>query len=537
MFQQRTTTGALLVDSTHRIIACNELARGLCNSDPLGCTIEEAICRSEVTLQIEEVELASTGTTHQNCTLYLVTSAIETERSFYRKILDYSHDEIFVTDGKGVSLYCNKAFERNYGMKREEVLGRKSSFITDIGFSGESPIPKVIEFKQPVTVEQSTKMGKNLTITATPIFDDNGEVEMVVENCRDITELSSLMKNLRESEQLIREYQKELASIKGTIPDQPGGIIFHSAQLSSMMEFMQHISNVTSSVLLLGDSGTGKSLFARHIHDISTRSDNPFITVNCGALPEHLLESELFGYVPGAFTGALSSGKKGLAEIADGGTLFLDEIGELPLPLQSKLLEFLQEKQFTPVGSTKKKRVDVRIISATNQHLQELIRDKKFRQDLYYRLKVIEMEIPPLRERRTDIPALVYFFLNKFDAQYNLRHDISETCMEYLVNYDWPGNVRELRHVIEQLVVTVADRILMPSHLPREFHPSRSTGNTELFSQALSLKEQLELVERKIIMEAYSTYQSSYKVAQSLGISQSAATRKIRRYQQEEHGE
>ncbi len=448
--------------------------------------------------------------------------------NFYRNILEASHDEIFVTDGEGNTIYCNKTFEKHYGVKPSDMLGKKVSYLIDNGYIDQSPIPVVLEKKKQITLDQKTSTGRALVLTATPIFDKEGNIDYIVENCRDITEIEQLKYNLEKTKKQLEKYKIEVQALreKELNADE---ITFKSQKLKSVFKTIDRISNVHASILLLGESGTGKTSIAQYIHKKSTRKEGPFITINCATIPSHLLESELFGYAPGAFTGAKKNGKIGLVELADGGTLFLDEVGEIPLNLQSKFLELIQEHRFTPVGDIKSKYIDMRIISATNQNLAELVKEKKFREDLYYRLNVINLEIPPLKERPEDIKDLISYFLEKYNLKYHTFHEFSKESKDILLQYSWPGNIRELQHMVEQLVVTIPKKIIKPYDLPRYIHQSSSLFIHENYS-FISLDAALEEVEKRLILNAYKQFKSSYKVANALSISQTKANRLIRKY-------
>ncbi|HGM1554075.1 TPA: sigma-54 interaction domain-containing protein, partial [Clostridioides difficile] len=325
---------------------------------------------------------------------------LELDLEFYKKILEASHDEICVSDDKGIIIYCNKAFEENYGLKKEDILGKNVSFLEDSGYSTKSPIPVVLKTKSKFSLEQDTQTGKKLIITATPIFDENGNLEFTVENCRDITELNNIKNKLEDTKKQVKKYKSEVETLYRTALRIEDTVIMDGIVMRPIINTVNHVSKTDVSVLLLGESGTGKSSLARYIHHNSNRANGPFITINCATISPQLLESELFGYTSGAFTGASTKGKVGLVELANGGTLFLDEIGDIPQNLQAKFLQLIQDRTFTPVGSLKNKNVDIRIISATNADLVSKVKEKKFREDLYYRLNVIEIKLPPLRERR-----------------------------------------------------------------------------------------------------------------------------------------
>ncbi|MBT4285863.1 MAG: sigma 54-interacting transcriptional regulator [Deltaproteobacteria bacterium] len=307
-------------------------------------------------------------------------------------------------------------------------------------------------------------------------------------------------------------------------------IIAHNQSMLELIEFAEQIAIVDSTVLIQGKSGTGKGVFAKFIHNQSRRKTAPFLAINCAAIPENLLESELFGYTAGTFTGAEKKGKTGLIELANGGTLFLDEIGELSPKLQAKFLHVIENKEFMPVGGRKIKKANVRIIAATNRNLAEMIKVNAFREDLFYRLNVIGLHIPPLCERPEDIPSLAYSFLRKFDQKYEASHEISQECLDVLVNYPWKGNVRELENLMERFSITIKESVINVHDLPLKFLGQNKINlkNPNSENTALAfLKEQLE---KEVIIAAYQKLGSSRKVASSLKISQSSASRLIRKY-------
>ncbi|MGL5749463.1 MAG: sigma-54 interaction domain-containing protein [Paraclostridium sp.] len=350
-------------------------------------------------------------------------------KDFFKRILEASHDEIWVCDKNGSTLYCNKAFEDNYGFNRDEILGKTAMFLSESGYSNQTPIPIVLQTKSKVSMEQKTKTGKSLIITATPVLDSNKYIEFIVENCRDISELNNIKNKLASTKEQMKKYKDTIDSLC-----KPNNLIYNDIHIKgekmrSILEISNNVAQTDVSVLLLGESGCGKSTLAKYIHSKSNRSNGPFITINCSTISSNLLESELFGYTPGAFTGTSSKGKLGLVELANGGTLFLDEIGDIPQDLQPKFLQLIQDKTFTPVGSIKSKTADIRIISATNIDLLESVSKRKFREDLYYRINVVELNIPPLRERTEDLSELIYYFWNKYSSLYNLNKNISDEAI------------------------------------------------------------------------------------------------------------
>jgi transcriptional regulator with PAS, ATPase and Fis domain len=312
------------------------------------------------------------------------------------------------------------------------------------------------------------------------------------------------------------------------------GPLIRSGKMKKVMDIIHKIASVDSTVLLLGESGVGKSMLARVIHQVSSRREQPFLSINCGTLPDSLIESELFGYEPGSFTGGKSGGKKGLLEAADGGTVFLDEIAELPFHVQSKLLEVLQENTFRRIGSVEKQKTNIRIIAATNKDLKQMVSEKRFREDLYYRLHVVPLAIPPLRERREDILPLAEHFVQVFNQKYNRRFILSADSRERFLNYHWPGNVRELENTIERMVVTFSEEsgdIWGEVSGTLELLPAGSGGELP------PLKEAKKQLEKELILRAYQRYENTYKAAEALQVDQSTIVKKLKQYRQEEKEE
>ena len=458
-----------------------------------------------------------------------VNSDPDLNRETLKMILDNSYDEIFVVDEKGVVLYVNSASEQHYGLKAKDMIGRDTRELVEQGYYFPFIIPEVLKKRKRIHAEQKTNVGKRLMVTATPVFNNKGEIELIVENSRDITQLEAFRQDLEKANELVRRYRKEVKKLRESQLDNLD-FIAHSDKMRSILELAQHIAEVDTNVLLLGETGSGKGVLARYIHKISTRKHGPFFAVNCAAIPHELLESELFGYCKGAFTGASKEGKKGLFELADEGTLLLDEIAEVPLQLQAKLLEVIQEHRFIPVGGVEPKEVDVRILAATNRDLKSMVKEKKFRNDLYYRLNVIEIEIPPLRERTRDIMPLIYLFLNRFDKRHGTRHQISKEVLDCLLEYNWPGNIRELEHIMERLSVTTRETTITPDNLPLYICNISDRASKEFFNTLIPLKKAVEEVTRQLIVKAYKQWGSSYKVASALHISQTKAYRLLQKF-------
>lgn len=438
-------------------------------------------------------------------------------------IFESIDDGLVLCDEKGVVLRVNKAYKSLTGILDEEYRGKHVHELIREGYIGKSLSDVVIERKARYTVID-VRNGKELLLTATPVFNDRGEVIRVVTVTRDITELSELKQRLAESEAARDSYCQELQRLQAQLPYKK--IIANGPALKQRMELALHVAQVDSSVLILGESGVGKDLFARLIHRASKRALKPFIEINCGAIPANLLESEFFGYEAGAFTGALKNGKAGLFEIAQGGTLFLDEVGDLPLDLQVKVLKAIQNKQITRVGGTKTIDLDVRILAATNRDLEQMIREKRFREDLFYRLNVVPITLPPLRDRREDIIPLASEFLLKYNNRYGYQKWIHQDVLKCLASYDWPGNVRELENTIERLVVTCRSDCITLDCLHGFSH-----GFVLMSCASLTgLKESRALEERQLLLNAYRRTRSTRKTAEILGISQSSVVKKMKKY-------
>jgi len=454
----------------------------------------------------------------------------ELSSEMLQKIIDNSYDEIFVIDKDQTVLYVNPVCSENYGLTQDQIIGVKAYDIINQRYCFPAVAAEVIRKKKSITIEQHTIVGKTLICTATPVLDVDGEIEFIVENSRDVTHLAKMIKqDLEVTENLAKCYKEEIDELRKDMTQQ-AFMITHSKPMKQIIELAHHVAPTDTSILILGESGTGKGVLTKYIHRKSSRSSGPFITINCAAIPEPLLESELFGYEGGAFTGARKNGKLGLVELANGGTLFFDEIGELPLQLQSKILMMIQEHRFVPVGGGKEKIVDVRIIAATNRNIKKMILNNEFREDLYYRLCVVEIELPPVRDRQEDLLPLIYLFLNKFNEKYNTHHIIDEHALNILMSYDWPGNVREVEHLIERLTVTVRESRILPEHLPSVVSDAVTRKKIEHVGKPVSLEEAVERTTRVLIRETYDALTSSYKVAEHLQISQSKANRLIRRY-------
>ncbi len=442
-------------------------------------------------------------------------------------IIESSYDGLYITDGQSKTLRVNQAYERITGLQREELIGKRTDELVAKGFFDPSVTLEVIKGHRPKTIMQQIKGGKTVMVTGNPIFDTNDQVIRVVTNVRDLTELNQLKKELEESKQLTKRYQDQLIE-QGYLIQAEQELVIKSPAMRLVLQKALKMARVDSAVLLGGESGVGKDLLARFIHQASPRKENNFVKINCGAIPENLLESELFGYEKGAFTGARGEGKAGLLEIAHGGTVYLDEIADLPLYLQVKILGMIEDKEITRLGSTRPKQIDFRLIAASNRDLLALTSDNSFRKDLYFRLSTLPLTIPPLRDRREDIIPLINHFLKKFNKAMEPKKTLSSEVYEVLANYFFPGNIRELIHIVEGLVV-MSDK----QTISLEDIPTFLRKGSPLFvwdRDNTSMKGTLADYEKKILEEALQKHKTIQGVARSLGVNQSTISRKIQRY-------
>lgn len=447
-------------------------------------------------------------------------------------IFEMTFDQITVADGDGVFLRVSSMCGENFGMPNEEIVGSSAYELEEKGIFDKSATVAVLEEKKEITVFQMTGAKRKLMVTGKPIFDEKGNVKRVINISRDITELENLKQQIRDQEDMVDTMRSQLRHKNG----QHEILIGSSAKMQEVVRLMEHIAPLQTTILLQGETGVGKSMFARFIHNSSVNGELPFIQINCGAIPEELLESELFGYVPGAFTGALREGKKGLLEAAGEGTVFLDEISELPLHLQVKFLHAIQEREIMRVGATKSVKVNARIIVAANKDLKELVAQGKFREDLYYRISVVPIHIPALREREEDILQYIRFFLKIMNGRYGMAKDITYGATELLRKYEWPGNVREMENAIERLVVSTFHDTITESDV-RKMFPANKVKELETEAKAeegtgehMSLPEQLNQMEKSILEECFRTYKTTRAIASAPGIDQSTVVKKLKKY-------
>lgn len=438
-----------------------------------------------------------------------------------------TQDAISVVNEKGVHILINPAYTKITGLEYDEVIGKNALYDIE---EGESLHMKVLSTMKPV---ENTKLkirpsGKTVVAQAAPII-VNGVMKGSVAVLHDMSGIKDLTDKLAEAEKKLREL---------TYKYKPEDIIGESAVVKEVKKMIEKAARVPATVLLRGESGTGKELFANSIHAQSSRSYNKFIRVNCAALSDSLLESELFGYEEGSFTGALKGGRKGLFEEADKGTIFLDEISEISMNTQAKLLRVLQEKEIMRVGSNKTIAVDVRVIAATNADLIKSVEEGKFREDLFYRLSILPIFIPPLRERKEDIPLLVKSFIVKFNDDYGRNIvDISEDALKILNNHEWPGNVRELENAIGRAIINmnINEKIIQAIHLPHLLSNKKIQTNNILIASTnenlTNLSDVLEKAESDYIINAYlKLNKNKTETAKLLGISIRSLYYKMEKY-------
>lgn len=450
-------------------------------------------------------------------------------------VLEASHDGLFITDGEGNVLMVNTAWERICGISRDFVLGKNAQDLVNNKYYTESSVMAAIRSREKASVmlgmTKGDKIGQKILATAIPIWGEDGQIKRVVANIRDITEILYLKELLEKTQQLNELYVAELEQMRQQLVTMNCNFIARSSGTKRVLEMAAQVAKVDSTVLITGESGVGKEVVAKAIHRMSPRSEGPLIMINCGAIPETLLESELFGYDFGAFTGARRQGKPGMFEMAEKGTLFLDEIGDISFNLQAKLLRAIQDHQIMRVGGLKPIAVDARIVAASNKNLDDMVKAGSFRDDLYYRLNVVAIEIPPLRERKEDIPLLVLHFLKKLNNKYRFQKRIHSEVVDCFMLYQWPGNIRELENVIERMLVMTGEEEINVKHLPLNLRNQVCpAGKPFIMHENLPFRKTIERTEKHLLEEAIKRHGSTRKVAGALKINQSTVVRKLKKY-------
>lgn len=524
-------TGWHVADSAHLTtnvtIDCTQAPWESTAVMPLDSTLADAIrlFATHNYLLIEKQPGVPVGYLHRGTVIQAIFASYEIMEAYFETMIKTMDASISVIDEKARVMVWTEGAERIFSLKAKETIGR--------------PITEFFPLEMLETLK-SLQSGQSLyrhqhqpredlvvLINTNPIYLHDKIIGAVAAET-DITSQVRLNQELLNANKKVNHLQQEMAKLSPT-HDPFAQIKGTSLPIRHVKSMIQKLSATQATVLITGESGVGKELFAKAVHDVREGSNAPFIAINCGAISPTLFESELFGYEKGAFSGADQKGKKGMIELARGGTLFLDEVGEMPLDMQVKLLRVLQEKKYYSVGGTKQIEADFRVVAATNKNLEELVKEGKFRQDLFYRLNVVTLKIPPLRERIEDTIELAHFFLYEFSLRYNRPiHAISQNVMQNLLQYDWPGNIRELRNAIERLVVFATDGIIKEEDLPYSLQGQTKQVPIELPPDLFSLQEEIEAHERRVILRAIELENGNKQAAaKRLGISRATLYNKL----------
>ncbi len=510
-------------------------------------TLADGQRRIEIPIQFESVEyLANVSpiTLEGNvvggiCVLEEITNLEKTamKMDFFQNIIreldaiiDSSSDGLFVCDARANVIRVNPASERIHQTKANELIGKNMVDLINQGFIDRSAALEASQSKKAVSLLQN-KDNRKLISTGTPVFDDGGNLIRVVVSERDISEIDKLQRELEEQASLKDQLKHQLLEIQQT-DLKNNQIIARSPLMIMALERALKASPANSSVLITGESGVGKGLIANLIHKNSKRSNNPLIRINCGAIPETLIESELFGYEAGAFTGAQAGGKPGSLELANGGSLFLDEIAELPLSAQVKLLRFLEDGRLIRLGGAKIRTIDARILAATHRNLKDMVAKGTFRHDLYYRLNVIPLHLPALRERNACILPLIRHYIDYFADLAGTQKRLSRSALDALLAYDYPGNVRELMNICERAVVMSGPEIIDLPDLPKDVagRTPEQAVLADRWPQEMTLDDILQNVERKVLAAAIKKHKTQCEAAAALGVSQPTIARRLKKY-------
>lgn len=459
-----------------------------------------------------------------------------------------SHDGVFIVDKDGKLIVANPAVANMIGIPFHELMGNMITDIVDSGAYTGSPSIEAVKTKKTYTGLVKTRTGVEIMSTSKPIYDENGQLRYVITNCRPLSVIKSFFDKFM-------KHEKGFSDAHYDFENTPTKHVYSSKVMQEVLKRCYYAAQTDCSIMLLGETGTGKGVMAKYVHENSTRSNEKFLELNCAALPESLLESELFGYEKGAFTGASNDGKKGLLEIAHNGTVFLDEIGEMPLQLQAKLLKVLDSGYLLRVGGTIYRKINVRIISATHRNLQEMIRNGQFREDLYYRLNVVSVKIPPLRERGEGIRDIIQHLVKKTNTTYSCNKTLDEDAVKVLLSYSWPGNIRQMDNFIQKAFILSMENdqlnayfisslldeepVLTPDHdssMPEDF-PQHSSYASSNISETKNpggesfepLKDYISRIENEYIKKCIEDCNGSIsKAAEKLGIHRTAIYKKMK---------
>lgn len=559
--------GIVIIDEFGVVLVCNKAACKLVNKSPyemIGKDADEIIPDSRAVLktilktgqpQIEvrievgdAIMIVNSSPIFQDKHIIGVLSIFQeiseyeniiTEVESYKQInrqldaiIEASSDGLWISNHEGKLIRINRASEILNDVKPEEVVGRNMADIVKSGLIDRSATLEALESKRQVSILQYiSRTKKYLLATGTPAFDEDGNIILVVVTERDMTQLNALKDQLEQSRMLTEKIRNELSELS-IMELKKQEIVAKSKEMRQVLITALKLAHLeVSNILILGESGTGKGLLAKFIHKNSSRENSPFIQINCAALPESLLEAELFGYERGAFTGAREQGKVGLFELAQGGTLFLDEIGDLPLAVQAKLLKYLDDHEIMRLGGTKPIKIDCVVIAATNRDLEMLTKNREFREDLLYRLDAFTIRIPPLRKRPEDIFKMINYFLRKYNQNYKQKKRISSEALDALQFYSFPGNVRELKNILKKAVVMSEQEVLddfILKNLEREEAQYKRFGRGRYLG--LGLSEEVLAFEREILKSAMERCKTTREIANYLRISQSKVVRKMKNH-------
>ncbi len=445
------------------------------------------------------------------------------EAGMHLEAIRRGSDPIALVDVEGNFLFMSQAYQKLFGLEGSEPWTVQRMLKSNI--INRSVFLEIQKKRSTTSIEQTLQSGETIITTGKPIFDDDGRLKFIYVQSNKEDSFEKTKASLERLGPVNLRYQEGLEAVN-LEATKSKNIIYNDPKMADVLRLAKRVAPVSSTVLILGETGVGKEEIAKFVHFHSDRKKAPFIKVNCGALPENLIESELFGYVKGSFTGANEEGKEGLFKIADGGTIFLDEIAELPLNLQVKLLRVLQEGEIKPIGATKTEAVDVRVLAATHRDLEGQVKAGHFREDLYYRLHIIPIEVPPIRERKKDVYPLVQHFLDGLNRRYSENKIISSRCMDLLCNYDWPGNVRQIQNIVERLFVISPSSLIGADDLPDDLEIEEPRG-----VQIMDIRKAVGQLEAEMLDKAYEEHGNVRDAARALGIDASTFVRKRSKYE------
>ena len=452
--------------------------------------------------------------------------------NWFEVIFESSYDGIYIADGNAITLTLNKSYETISGLRKEEMVGRSMAELVESRVISASGTLLALERRESVTMEQLFKTGKRAIITSTPVFDAESNIVMVVTNVRDVTELYSLKEQLEQSEERNRLYSAELEAARNRQDRSPSSLVFHDKSMQNVINLLNRAAQMEVPVLLQGEVGVGKGALSEYIYARSKRRKESYITVPCASLPDDSMVADLFGLGPGV-SPEYPQGKTGVLELANHGVIFLDEVEQLNHECQTRLYSVIKRRLLRPLGYGSDKPCDLRIIASTSADLMELVREKKFREDLYYALSVLPINVPPLRERREDIPYIVTAHVAEMNKKYHQKKRFAPETIICMQSYNWPGNIRELHNVVERLMILSKNNVIQPEELPITTDITISQKESEEYFERVNLHKLVEQLEISYIRRAYSRYGNVRDAARSLGMDASTFVRKRKKLEQE----